>query len=1552
MKKNLRQLLSVTLCLAMLASFGLLTPIQVEAAEFYKDYTTIKVVENTLGCYSMQGCDSDDTYIYCTKIDSENEDKAVILRVNRDGSTNEELMTNGDTGTQLFTQLAHANDLEVATIAGVKTMFVATGGAGTGDYSLVRFAMNGKTLTQVGHYNVKYNGTSTYLAGAQVMSVEGDQIKLICKRNKNIFTCTIGVNQTSGDVALTSLCNLDVTNTIVNGAAMDISTWVQQGFEYYDGKIYVPMTGPTGLTDQSVIIAYDVVGSSGTIRNDPSWSIHVTSGTYSDLFEIESCTICPSDGKMYISTNRRKTSSDANHDGVHVIQKYIYNPALGDSTQTGNYRWVTKDNQLISVTDGGACYNHAQIITGTVSGGKVVDGRYSLDQAVVLKHSDPWILQWKGSALTSNTLLFSSSKKSGYTDNAFLYTRKDGLISFGTYNGTQYHNYGINITNHGLNTTDEHTYRLENRVSSDGSNMVYLIVDGKELGAMNNYFVGGTAQNTTNSWVSGKDFSFSYLGTDPHMLNSTISEICVWGQGAPGQVDEANTYRWETVSNTMTAISGVGMTANTATTLYGSCTSNVYTDYQAELTQDVVLLHNRPWSVEFKTSTGINGAMLLASAPYSKTQGAPLLQFGDALVFGAFDGSAFQKCGLTLSDYGIDYTAKHTYRLTNRIAADGSNTVYLFVDGQEIAPMNNYYIGGTAQGTTSDWLNGRDLTFSYLGTYQNDINGALEYLQIWENGIPAQIGGHSFYWTPATNTLTSSTTVPYKSNSVTSLGGANTATSFSNSWFRLEKPVVLLHDRSWTVQWESEGDWKGSANGAMLFAASRLKNEINAPYLYRRNGSNFIAFGVRADGNHHNYGVSLSAHGIDGTAKHTYTLTNKVNTNGSNMIYLSVDGVELGAMNNYFIGGTSQNTTDNWVSGKDFVFNYVGTPDFPLGNCSVTYLQVDGSCEHSYTDWTVTKAATCISEGTQECSCIFCGITQTETIPATGHSYKAAVTAPTCTAEGYTTYTCDACGDSYVGSYTDATGHSYQTTVTDPDCTAGGYTTYTCTVCGYSYQDHPTDPTGHSYDAVITAPTCTEAGFTTYTCHCGDSYISNEAVALGHKYETVTVAATCTTDGSITDTCAACGDTKIQTLKATGHSYEGTVTAPTCTESGYTVFLCQNCGDSYKDQITNPTGHSYEAVITAPTCTEPGHTTYTCICGDTYTANQTAATGHSFADGICTACGEADPDYVTIPTLTLKAPALEFKDMVKVIAFFTVDNTKDVVEMGMVTYSSDVSEASIDTADHVIPGAILEESSGRYFASSQGINAKYLGDTVYLACYAKLTDGSYVYTKVAPYGAVQYATNQLKNSTDMKLKQLVAAMLNYGAAAQLYFGYNTDVLANASLTAEQIALPEAYFDGMVSTVPAADASKQGVFANNKGFSVRKPAVSFEGAFSINYFFTPAHTPADGITLYYWTEADFNAADVLTVENATGAIAMTAEADGQYRSDITDIAAKNIANAVYVAAVYSDGTTTWTSGVLGYSIGAYCATQATKGGTIADLAMATAVYGYHAKQYFG
>lgn len=64
--------------------------------------------------------------------------------------------------------------------------------------------------------------------------------------------------------------------------------------------------------------------------------------------------------------------------------------------------------------------------------------------------------------------------------------------------------------------------------------------------------------------------------------------------------------------------------------------------------------------------------------------------------------------------------------------------------------------------------------------------------------------------------------------------------------------------------------------------------------------------------------------------------------------------------------------------------------------------------------------------------------------------------------------------------------------------------------------------------------------------------------------------------------------------------------------------------------------HNYQDVVTDPTCTEPGHTTYTCsICGDSYTDTLTEALGHDYVEGVCSRCGEPDPDYVIEAKLTV-----------------------------------------------------------------------------------------------------------------------------------------------------------------------------------------------------------------------------------------------------------------------------------------------------------------------------
>ena len=225
------------------------------------------------------------------------------------------------------------------------------------------------------------------------------------------------------------------------------------------------------------------------------------------------------------------------------------------------------------------------------------------------------------------------------------------------------------------------------------------------------------------------------------------------------------------------------------------------------------------------------------------------------------------------------------------------------------------------------------------------------------------------------------------------------------------------------------------------------------------------------------------------------------------------------------------------------------------------------------------------------------------------HYYTATVTAPTCTAKGYTTHTCT-CGDSYVDTYTDALGHAWDNgkVTKQPTEAETGVKTFTCTRCGETKTEIiPKLTHEHSYKAVVTAPTCTEKGYTTHTCACGDSYVDTYTDALGHAWDNgkVTKQPTEAETGVKTFTCTRCGETKTETIPALSHdhNYKDIVTAPTCTEKGYTTHTCV-CGDSYVDSYVLPLGHDWGSgkVTKEPTATENGIKTYICArCGETKT---------------------------------------------------------------------------------------------------------------------------------------------------------------------------------------------------------------------------------------------------------------------------------------------------------------------------------------------------------------
>ena len=94
---------------------------------------------------------------------------------------------------------------------------------------------------------------------------------------------------------------------------------------------------------------------------------------------------------------------------------------------------------------------------------------------------------------------------------------------------------------------------------------------------------------------------------------------------------------------------------------------------------------------------------------------------------------------------------------------------------------------------------------------------------------------------------------------------------------------------------------------------------------------------------------------------------------------------------------------------------------------------------------------------------------------------------------GYTTYTCEDCGDSYISDYTDKTEHKYNAVVTSPDLHGNGIYNIYYEDCGDSYKSDYTEVLPHNYNKRTIKPTCTSQGYTIYTCpDCGKEYIGDE----------------------------------------------------------------------------------------------------------------------------------------------------------------------------------------------------------------------------------------------------------------------------------------------------------------------------------------------------------------------------------------------------------------------------------------------------------------------------
>ena len=178
-----------------------------------------------------------------------------------------------------------------------------------------------------------------------------------------------------------------------------------------------------------------------------------------------------------------------------------------------------------------------------------------------------------------------------------------------------------------------------------------------------------------------------------------------------------------------------------------------------------------------------------------------------------------------------------------------------------------------------------------------------------------------------------------------------------------------------------------------------------------------------------------------------------------------------------------------------------GYTTFTCSRCGDTYKgNSTEALGHRYSKAVVANA-TCSAEGLSRFTCNLCGDTYTEDIPKLAHTVaNDRAVLPSCEATGLTAGThCAVCGEILTAQEViPANDHSYEAEVTDPTCTEEGYTTYTCSVCGDEYTANETRALGHVavVDKAIAA-TFTKAGKTAgkHCSVCGEEIVEQETVA-------------------------------------------------------------------------------------------------------------------------------------------------------------------------------------------------------------------------------------------------------------------------------------------------------------------------------------------------------------------------------------------------------------------------------------------------------------------------
>ena len=542
------------------------------------------------------------------------------------------------------------------------------------------------------------------------------------------------------------------------------------------------------------------------------------------------------------------------------------------------------------------------------------------------------------------------------------------------------------------------------------------------------------------------------------------------------------------------------------------------------------------------------------------------------------------------------------------------------------------------------------------------------------------------------------------------------------------------------------------------------------------------------------------------------------NAGGNNIYWRSINETGVWYLYGQIEGVTS---VEGGTSYGSYLYN------IPLGTINVVTYQGDTHI-HDY-DGKATKEPTCTETGIMHYTCECGEDDYYEDIAALGHNYGSEVTTePTCKETGIETFTCTRCNDVYTETL-DVVDHDY----------VAGY----CRFCGIREIYTPTaaqwalkfvDADGNVINNVTTAngEFWMVVSLTDYADLIGNM---NKVTADG---ATDTINSTYDRTIAFATTLISMDGTKVVGVRENGKivystPYDGATIISNydakdgllkvvfqsdnnagCDFSVGAADLAANDGELFRIKLTSTLAEAGEFDIKVVEQSALVSSSVALVNKPTAGAWETGISYSSALefdvrgyDTIYNMAVEVEDDGYR-EELVIAAKNATFASDYSVL-FAITEGVKDAYSKVYIVAEREQFDG--DTAIESSSVTLTECSlNGSYYAFTyENFAAREIASEINATLYAEDAEGNVYYGPTISYSLRQYAENQIRNATVAEeFKTMMVDFLNYGAAAQTHFGYNTSDLANSGLTEDELALasPERdYVDSKSATVDSTKA---------------------------------------------------------------------------------------------------------------------------------------------------